>query len=65
MISRYNWSKWPVQSSKKERRQTLRGEGDKINFIDRRFEEGKLHHSEEEEEGKMFHKLRVLGMNDD
>ena len=47
-----------------ERREKLR-EADKIKISDLRFEENtKLKYSGKEE-GKTFHKLHVVGMNDD
>ena len=54
----------PEQRKKEERKQ-LRGERYKIKFIDLRFEDGKLSDSGKQEEGKTFHKLHVIWMNDD
>ena len=52
--------------AKEDRSGRLREEGDKIKFIDLRFERRqKLQDSGEEEESKTFHELHVLGTNVD
>ena len=53
------------QQSKKEESERLRGERDHIKFINLRFEGWQVVGFGKEEEGKTFHKLHVLGMNDD
>ena len=45
------------------RRGRLRGEGDEIKFIDLRFERWQVVGLGEEQRGKAFHELLVLGMN--
>ena len=52
---------WPIQSPNEERKR-LRCKEDKSKFTDLRFErrQGSL----EEADGKMFHKLHLLGIND-
>ena len=51
------------QKVKKEER--LRVERDQIKFIDLRFERWQVVGFRKEEEDKTFHKLHILGMNDD
>ena len=41
------------------------GERDQIKFIDLRFERWHIEDSGKQEEGKMFRKMHVLGVNDD
>ena len=53
------------QRWKKEESEKLRGENDQIKFMILDLKDGKLYDSGKEEEGKKFHKLHVLGMNDD
>ena len=53
------------QRRKKEESERLTGEGDRIKFIDRRFERWQVADLGKEEEGKTFHKLNALEMNDD
>ena len=50
---------------KKVESERLIGEGDNIKFIDLRFERWQVVDSGKQEEGKTFHKLHVLGMNND
>ena len=52
------------QEWKKEKRERLRGERDQIKFIDLGFERWQVVRFREQEEGKTFHKLHVLRMND-
>ena len=55
----------PIQSPKKEQREEAnRRERDKIKFIDLKFERAQVVAIGKEEEGKIFHALHVLGMND-
>ena len=56
-----------LASTKEERiqRTAKRRERDRIKFIDLRFERWQVVGFRKEEEGKTFHKLHVLGMNDD
>ena len=49
----------------KEESERLRGERDQIKFIDLRFERWQAVRFRNEEEGKTFHRLHVLGMNND
>ena len=53
------------QQRKKEEGEELRGERDQIKFIDLRFERWQVVGLRKQEESKTFHKLHVLGMNDD
>ena len=53
------------QQRKKDESERLRGERDQIKFIALRLNDGKLQDSGKQGEGKTFHKLHVLGMNDD
>ena len=53
------------QQRKKEGSKWLRGERDQITYIDHRFERWQVVRFRKQEEGKTFHKLHVLGMNDD
>ena len=55
----------PQQQRKKEESERLRGERDQIKFIDLGFERWQAGRFKKQEEGKTFHKLHVLGMNDD
>ena len=50
---------------KKEESERLREERDQITFIDLGFERWQVVNSGKQEEGKTFHKLHVLGINDD
>ena len=50
---------------KKEESERLRGEGDQIRFNDLRFERWQVVGFRKQEEGNIFHKLHILGMNDD
>ena len=47
-----------------EESEKLKGEGNNIKFIDLRFERVEIV-GFGKEEGKMFHRLHVLGINDD
>ena len=49
---------------KKEESERLRGERDQIKFIDLRFERWQVLRFRKAKEGKTFHKLHVLEMND-
>ena len=60
MVAYTNPQQW-----KKEESKQLRGERDKIKFIDLRFERGHILRFGKEEEGKPFHKLHVIWVNDD
>ena len=51
------------QQRKKEECERLRGERDKIKFIDLRLEDGKLKDPGKQEEGETFHILHVPGIN--
>ena len=53
------------QQRKEEESERLRGEGDEINYF--RFERRQVvgFRKAKQQEGKTFHKLHVLGMNDD
>ena len=51
------------QQRKNEESERLRGERDQIKFIG--FESWQVVRFRKAEEGKTFHKLHVLGMNDD
>ena len=51
--------------TKKEESERLRGERDQIKFTDLGFERWQVPTFRKQEEGKTFHKLHVLGMNDD
>ena len=53
------------QQWKEEESERLRGEGDQAKFVDLRLERWQVVNSREQEEGKTFHKLHVLGMSDD
>ena len=53
------------QQRKKEESERRRGERYQFRFIDLRFERGSVVGSGKQEEGKTFHKLHVLGMNED
>ena len=53
------------QQRKKEESEKLRGERDQIKFIDLRSERWQVVSFRKKEEGKTFHKLHVLGTNDD
>ena len=53
------------QQWKKEGSERLREERDQIKFIDLGFERWQVVRFRKQEEGKTFHKLHVLGMNDD
>ena len=53
------------QQRKREESEQLRGARDKIKFIDIRFERWQIVGLRKEEEGKTFHKLHILGMNDE
>ena len=53
------------QQWKKEESERLRGERYQINYMILDLKDGKLKDSGQQEEGKKFHKLHVLGMNDD
>ena len=60
---------YKAQTMEERRKRTAkRRERDKIKFIDLRFERwqvvGRTQNSGKQEEGKTFHKLHVLGMND-
>ena len=55
----------PQHRKKEERSESLRGERDQIKFIDLGFERWQVVGLGKQEEGKTFHKLHVLGMNDD
>ena len=48
-----------------EESKRLRGESDQINFIHLGYERWQVIGFGKQEEGKMFHKLHVLGMNYD
>ena len=50
------------QQWNKEESEKLRGEGDKIKFIDLRFERWQVGRFMK---ARTFHKLHLLGMNDD
>ena len=49
----------------KEENERLRGEGDKFELLILDSVEGNLKDTRKDEEGKTFHKLHVLVMNDD
>ena len=53
------------QQRKKEESEGLKGERDQMKFIDLRSERWQVKDSGKQEEDKTFHKLHVLGMNDD
>ena len=54
------------QQRKREESQRLRGERDRIKFIDFRFERGQVvRFRKARRRHKTFHKLHALGMNDD
>ena len=53
------------QQTKKEKSEQLRGERGHIKLIDLRFERWQVVGFRKQEEGKAFHKLHALGMNDD
>ena len=53
------------QQREKEKIERLRGEKDQIKFIDLGFERWQVVRFRKQDEGKTFHKLHVLGMNDD
>ena len=53
------------QQRKKEESKRLRGERDKIKFIDLRLERWQVVRFRKGRGGKTFHKLHVLGMDDD
>ena len=53
------------QQGKEEESEQLRGERDNIKFIDLRFERWQVVRFRKPNEGKTFHKLHVLGKNDD
>ena len=54
------------QQGKKEESERQKGERDQIEFIALLdLKDGKLQDSGKQEEGKTFHKLHVIGMNDD
>ena len=58
---------WPIQSPnkgrKKKAKKAKRRERSLLLILD--LKDGKLRDSGKQEEGKTFHKLHVLGMNDD
>ena len=53
------------QQRKKEESERLSGERDQIKFIYLRFERWQVVGFRKQEGGKTFHKLHVLGINDD
>ena len=53
------------QQRKKEESERLRGERDQIKFIDLGFERWQVVRFTKARGGRTFHKLHVLGMNDD
>ena len=53
------------QQRKKEKSEKLRGERDKINFIDLRLERWQVVRFRKTRRRQDVHKLHVLGMNDD
>ena len=53
------------QQRKKEESERLRGERDRIKFIDLGFERWQVVRFRKQEEGKTLEKLHVLGMDDD
>ena len=55
---------YKAQQRKKEEREQLMYR-DKIKFINLRFERWQVVGSGKQQEGKTFHKLHALGMNDD
>ena len=55
----------PIQSPNEEESEMLTGEGGQVEFIDLRFERGQFVRFRKARRRKMFHKLHVLGMNDD
>ena len=54
-----------AQQRKKEKSERLRAERDHMKFLALRFEQWQVVRIRKAREGKMFHKLHVLGMNDD
>ena len=56
--------KTPIKEEKRKQN-AKRSEGDQIKSIDLRFERWQVVRFRKQEEGKTFHKLHVLGMNDD
>ena len=54
-----------LQQLRKEESERLNGKGDQIKFIDLRFERWQVVGFRKAEGGKAFHKLHVLGINDD
>ena len=58
------WWPYKAQQRKKEEREQLMYR-DKIKFINLRFERWQVVGSGKQQEGKTFHKLHALGMNDD
>ena len=55
-----------TQNRKKEESEHLRGEREiRSSLFTLDLKDGKFYNSGEQEEGKTFHKLQVLGMNDD
>ena len=59
--------RWPIQCLHKEERRKRKGNRREIrsSLLILDLKDGKLRDSGMQEEGKTFHKLHVLGMNDD
>ena len=60
-------SRWPIQSPKKEEKRKRKGKREReirssLLILD--LKDGRLQDSGKQEEGKTFHKLHALGMND-
>ena len=53
-----------LKQGKKEESGQLRGESDQIKFIDLKYERWQVVRFRKAREGKTFHTLHVLGMND-
>ena len=53
------------QQRRKEEGKRLSGKRDQVKFIDLRLEGGQVIDLAKEEESKTFHKLHILGTNDD
>ena len=56
---------WPIPSPNKGKKQKAKRREISSGLLVLDLKYGKLQDSEKEEEGRMFHKLHALGMNDD
>ena len=65
MLGKGHGGLYKAPTKEERRKQNFKRERDQINFIDLRFERRQNIGFRKAREGKTFHQLNVLGMNDD